>query len=79
MYENFSLASVCMNLEGVVLSEAIQAHIDKHSSVKAENVDFIEEENRILSPVPEKGVRRLILEVRKKKRKKGAIEYKDNF
>lgn len=67
-----------MNLEGVVLSEAIQAHIYKHSSVEDENVDFMEEENTILSPVSQKGVRRVILEVRKKsKRKKGAIEYEE--
>lgn len=54
LYENFSLASAWVNLDTVVLSDAIQAYTDTHLSVEAENVDF-KEENRILSAVPQKG------------------------
>lgn len=55
----------------------MQSRHTQHLSVEAENVDF-KEENRILSAVPQKGVRRVILEVgkkRKRKKRKGAIKY----
>jgi hypothetical protein len=50
-----------MNLDGFVLSAWYHEQIYKNSSVEAKNVDVTKGKSRTLSPVPQKGVRRVIL------------------